>query len=46
MADATMDVKTQAPDDAARRARPDAGEPSSTPSWTMSFERLSGLLQN
>jgi hypothetical protein len=45
MAEATVDTKAQAPEDAAGRVQPEAGQPDGPPNWTMSYERLSGLLQ-
>ncbi|MBO1077079.1 hypothetical protein [Roseomonas marmotae] len=46
MVDATMDVKTQAPEDAARSVRVEVREPDGAPNWTMSYEKLSGFLQS
>jgi hypothetical protein len=45
MTEATMDTETQVQNDSCR-VEPEAGQPDGSPNPTMSFERLSGFLQN
>jgi hypothetical protein len=45
MTEATVDTQTQVQDDACR-IQPEMVQPDGTPNQTMSYERLSGFLQN
>lgn len=41
-----VNAEPQASDSSMHRDLPKAGQSNEAPSWTMSFERLSGFLQN